>query len=110
SVFEVLFYAFGFLLIGPNNLTAIAKLILMPQNTSTHEDVVNWIYSPRVAVYIFAMIGVMSIFPALMVTFAPLHALIRRLTFLAIGLLTLVGLNELSLYAPYIKELLRAPG
>jgi hypothetical protein len=45
----------------------------------------------------------------IMVIIAPMRALNRRLSFLAIGFLGLVLLNEVSYYAPYIREWLRPP-
>src|SRR5262245_13447611 len=44
-----------------------------------------------------------------MLAIAPVNALLKRLTFLAFGVILLVALNQLSLYAPDIREWLKPP-
>jgi hypothetical protein len=44
-----------------------------------------------------------------MATLAPISALNKRLSFLALGVLTLVTLNQISLYAPDIRQWLKPP-
>jgi len=44
----------------------------------------------------FSMLGVMCISPLILLSVAPAKAVSRRLIFLALGLLLLIALNELS--------------
>ena len=44
-----------------------------------------------------------------MLAIAPVNALLKRLTFLALGLVLLIALNQLSHYAPDIREWLKPP-
>jgi len=45
----------------------------------------------------------------ILVLIAPLHVIVTRFTFLGIGMLLLIALNLLSLYAPFIRDLLKLP-
>jgi TIR domain len=55
------------------------------------------------------LFGATFVAVATMTFIAPVRALNRKLSFLAIGVVILVALNSLSVYGPYIRTLLKPP-
>jgi hypothetical protein len=64
---------------------------------------------PWGAVYAFGLISLMFLPLVVMLLIAPVRALNRRLSFLAIGVMMLIVLNQLSLYSPFMREWLKPP-
>jgi len=55
---------------------------------------------------VFSAIAMLGVLPLIVLSVAPAKAVSRRLLFLAIGLLLLIALNELSKLAPMLQKLM----
>jgi len=58
------------------------------------------------AMVVFSAIAMLGVLPLIVLSVAPAKAVSRRLLFLAIGLLLLIALNELSKLAPMLQKLM----
>jgi hypothetical protein len=77
---------------------AITKSVLLGSERIEYDE-----FSP---IYVVLML---YLFPPILLAIAPIAPLLRRLSFLFIGFVMLIALNELSHYAPDIRSLLKAP-
>ena len=58
------------------------------------------------AMVVFSAIAMLGVLPLIVLSVAPAKAVSRRVLFLAIGLLLLIALNELSKLAPMLQKLM----
>jgi hypothetical protein len=55
------------------------------------------------------LLGIIYVTPIVMMVISPLEAITRRLLSLAMGVILLIALNEISQYSPNLRALLRPP-
>jgi hypothetical protein len=92
----------GFLLLHMLILSPFIYSVLVSLPANLTGDPTAWIYALLLSVTLVLPLPIMS-------AIAPIHGLNRRLSFLAIGALLLIGLNQLSLHGSELKELLKPP-
>jgi hypothetical protein len=79
-------------------LMAIFWIIIILNNLIAMQDSKSFVY--------FTAVAMIIVLPVILLSVAPAKAVSRRLIFLAIGLVILIALNELSKLAPKLQELM----
>jgi hypothetical protein len=87
----------------------VFAVFVFPLMTNLASDPTIFDDEPWGAVYAFGLVSLLFLPLVVMLLIAPVRALNRRLSFLAIGVMMLMVLNQLSLYAPDIREWLKPP-
>jgi hypothetical protein len=87
----------------------VFAVFVFPLMTNLASDPTIFDDGPWGAVYAFALMSLLFLPLVVMLLIAPVRVLNRRLSFLAIGVMMLIVLNQLSLYAPEIRQWLKPP-
>jgi len=97
-VFFGLLILFAFVLVGPRLL--FIDVVHMRERTAETRIAKDFMFMFN------PLVLVLLVIPFVMTAIAPVRGLVKRLTFLAIGVAILAGLNQVALYAPSIRTLL----
>jgi TIR domain len=87
----------------------VFAVFVVPLMTNLASDQTIFDDEPWGPVYAFGLLSLMFLPSVVMLLIAPVRTLNRRLSFLGIGVMMLIVLNQLSLYAPEIRQWLRPP-